>query len=189
MITTLTPLPNVGVHVRLCNQVKALGRRPAILRHFSNGSVIDSWQKGSTQGDRLRMGIANLKGWLVGDYNPNKACIVLIGWENDATIEANALAVEGKLRTLANALSSDYPGMLQLHCGISPDVTACGFRDIVNTAIQTVVDESPSDREYVSLATVTGAGMVSSSDHLHYLEDGQAAIADLIWAAYLSRLG
>lgn len=189
LITTLTPLPNVGIQVRLTDQVKALGRRPAVLRHFSNGSTIVNWKKGATFGDQLRRGIANTKGWLVGDYNQAKAAIVLIGWENDATVEANALLVEGHLRTLANELSADFPGLLQMHVGISPDVTACGFRDIVNTAMQTVVAESPSDREYVSTASIVGAGMVSATDHLHYLEDGQAAIADLVLTAYLARRG
>lgn len=188
LITTLTPLPNVGIHVRLVNRVKAAGRRPAVLRHFSNGSIITNWQKGFTLGDQHRMGISNLKAWLVGDFNPLKTSIPIIGWENDGTIEANANAVEGILRGIANDLSAEY-GYLQIHCGISPDLTAVPFRDIINTAIQTVVNESPSDRIYVSLDTVVGAANVSSSDHLHYLAPGQALIADLIWAAHLSRLG
>jgi hypothetical protein len=181
--TSISPLPNVGVHPFIAAALRDAGHGTTIIRHFDNGTEIALWQSGQALANQLRIArasaILKLDAELAEVISPRHSFVWIQG-ESDATDPRLAASYEDELRTFLDTLDAEWNNPLTLVVGINSGFARCQHRATVRAAQVAVAAEKPH-RRFVNTDDITGHDRA-----FHYTTPGFAQLGARIAATILA---
>lgn len=145
LITTISPIPNVGIYPFMPATIIANHPTwtPAIMRHFQNNTLMSQWQKGQPLGDQLRIGKTSLINKLSGFTTIRPLNLIVWNGESNGLTAPNAAVYENELRTCLNQIDVDWGPTRTIIVLIPTDFFSVPFRATIRAAQVTVASEQP----------------------------------------------